>query len=127
LYSWLRRTSQEALTQGYAATLAGRKRFFNVAGLDKSHRAAMERTAKNHPIQGTNADILKRALALLYETLPARASLRHREKLTHLLSSRVNRKCQPWCKLCHEAGGIYPIMLLRLFHRALIIDRLATG
>jgi DNA polymerase I len=68
--AWLRRISGEALTQGYAATLAGRKRFFNGSGLDTSHRAAMERTAKNHPIQGTNADILKRALALLYETLP---------------------------------------------------------
>ncbi len=73
--SWLRRTSQEALKQGYAATLAGRKRFFKVAGLDTSYRAAMERTAKNHPIQGTNADILKRALALLYEVLPDRAHI----------------------------------------------------
>ncbi len=68
--SWLRRTSQEALTQGYAATLAGRKRFFKVDGVDTSRRAAMERTAKNHPIQGTNADILKRALALLHKALP---------------------------------------------------------
>jgi DNA polymerase I-like protein with 3'-5' exonuclease and polymerase domains len=68
--SWLRRTSQEALTQGYAATLAGRKRFFKVDGVDTSHRGAMERTAKNHPIQGTNADILKRALALLHKALP---------------------------------------------------------
>jgi DNA polymerase I len=68
--SWLRCTSQEALKQGYAATLAGRKRFFKTEGVERSRRAAMERNAKNHPIQGTNADILKRALALLYERLP---------------------------------------------------------
>ncbi len=68
--SWLRCTSQETLKRGYAATPAGRKRFFHVAGLDKSRRAAIERMAKNHPVQGTNADILKRALALLYKSLP---------------------------------------------------------
>ena len=68
--TWLRRTAQEAIKQGYAATLAGRKRFFNLTDQDKSARGRAERSAKNHPIQGTNADILKRALALLYDALP---------------------------------------------------------
>jgi DNA polymerase-1 len=68
--TWLRQAAQQAFQQGYAATQAGRKRCFSFAGLDKAQRGRMERSAKNHPIQGTSADILKRALALLYDALP---------------------------------------------------------
>jgi DNA polymerase-1 len=55
--------------------LAGRKRFFMLASTDKAQRATTERSIRNHPIQGTNADILKRALALLYTALPERVHL----------------------------------------------------
>jgi DNA polymerase-1 len=72
---WLRQASQQALQQGYATTLAGRKRCFTFEGLDKAQRGSMERSAKNHPIQGTNADILKCALALLYAALPERVHI----------------------------------------------------
>ncbi|HZU00168.1 MAG TPA: DNA polymerase [Ktedonobacteraceae bacterium] len=70
--SWLRRAGQQALKQGYAQTLAGRKRFFLLTGEGRNSElyASLERNARNHPIQGTNADILKRALALLYDGLP---------------------------------------------------------
>src|SRR5207244_2381457 len=55
---WLRTTAQQALKQGYAVTLAGRRRPFVVAhGTDSVLRVVMERAAKNHPIQGSNADI----------------------------------------------------------------------
>jgi DNA polymerase-1 len=68
---WLRSTARQALQQGYAVTLAGRRRPFIVAeGMSTEMRGTLERSAKNHPIQGTNADILKRALALLYAELP---------------------------------------------------------
>jgi DNA polymerase I len=113
--SWLRCTSQEALKRGYAATLAGRKRFFHVAGLDKSRRAAIERTAKNHPIQGTNADILKRALALLYETLLEKAHIilavhdeivlecpeELREEATRVLKRTMVQACRDYLKVVH--------------------------
>jgi DNA polymerase-1 len=66
IHKWLRQATAQAMESGYATTLAGRKRHFTLTG----QRAAIERAARNHPIQGTNADILKRALALLYETLP---------------------------------------------------------
>ncbi|GCE06128.1 DNA polymerase [Dictyobacter aurantiacus] len=67
---WLRQTAQHSMKQGYAVTLGGRKRFFPTQFADRATRGNVERAAKNHPIQGTNADILKRALTLLYETLP---------------------------------------------------------
>jgi DNA polymerase-1 len=59
---YLKRAGREALQRGYAVTLSGRRRYYPVGGSELS--------AKNHPIQGTNADILKRALTLLYERLP---------------------------------------------------------
>jgi len=68
---WLRQAARQAQKQGYAASLSGRKRFFSFEGSSQSERAGQERMARNHPIQATNADILKRAMSLLYETLPA--------------------------------------------------------
>ena len=72
---WLRQTTQQAIKSGYTTTLAGRQRFFTFAATDKAQRATIERSARNHPIQGTNADILKRALALLYMDLPKRVHM----------------------------------------------------
>ncbi|GLV56321.1 hypothetical protein KDH_31620 [Dictyobacter sp. S3.2.2.5] len=73
---WLRTTAKQALKQGYAVTLAGRRRPFIATPLDdQAARGAMERSAKNHPIQGLNADIIKRALALLYQRLPETAHI----------------------------------------------------
>jgi DNA polymerase I len=73
--SWLRATAKRSMQQGYATTLGGRKRWFPTNTLDRTLRASFERAAKNHPIQGTNADIMKRALALLHTALPADAHL----------------------------------------------------
>jgi len=67
---YLGRSGKEGIARGYVASLSGRKRFFSDEEL-KARRGEAERSAKNHPIQGTNADILKRALALLYAQLPA--------------------------------------------------------
>lgn len=68
---WLRQAARQAQKQGYAASLAGRKRFFSFAGCSQGERASLERMARNHPIQATNADILKRAMAILYDVLPS--------------------------------------------------------
>src|SRR6266536_77701 len=67
---YLARSGKEGITRGYARSLSGRRRFFSQEEL-RARRGEAERSAKNHPIQGTNADILKQALALLYERLPA--------------------------------------------------------
>ncbi len=67
--AYLTRSGKEGVAKGYAVSLSGRRRFFSDEEL-KARRGEAERSAKNHPIQGTNADILKSALALLYHRLP---------------------------------------------------------
>lgn len=68
---YLKRTGRKGVKEGYAVTLAGRRRLFAQDDLSNPvKRGRIERAAKNHPIQGTNADILKRALALLSARLP---------------------------------------------------------
>lgn len=72
--TYLARAGKEGIARGYACSLSGRKRFFFREEL-QGRRGEAERSAKNHPIQGTNADILKCALALLYHRLPARVHI----------------------------------------------------
>ena len=69
---FLEGTARHALTRGYAQTLTGRR--FYLSSLGEAARSPQaERIAKNMPIQGTNADITKLALALLRRHLPAQA------------------------------------------------------
>lgn len=68
---YLKQSGRKGTEQGYTVSLSGRRRSFSRAQLtDNKQRGEAERAAKNHPIQGTNADILKRALALLINRLP---------------------------------------------------------
>jgi DNA polymerase I len=69
--AYLTRSGKEGIARGYAVSLAGRRRFFS-AEMSQGQRGEVERSAKNHPIQGTNADILKYAITLLYKQLPPR-------------------------------------------------------
>lgn len=65
-------TIEMAKSEGYVATLLGRKRFFpelQSGRLPYNQRTAIERAAINAPIQGTNADIMKIAMIRLHERL----------------------------------------------------------
>ncbi|TMC24567.1 MAG: hypothetical protein E6J34_00310 [Chloroflexi bacterium] len=68
---YLKVSGHTGVSRGYALSLAGRRRNFSQEELSNpALRGAAERSAKNHPIQATNADILKSALALLSSKLP---------------------------------------------------------
>lgn len=73
-YSGLRAYLDAVLKQGredgYVTTLFGRKRLLpDLTSSNYQHRSAAEREAVNMPIQGTQADILKKAMCTLDEKL----------------------------------------------------------
>ena len=61
-----------ARTNGFTRTLFGRKTHFpNIRAGNPNHRAGAERAAVNAPIQGTSADLIKRAMARMDDALDA--------------------------------------------------------
>jgi DNA polymerase-1 len=70
---YLARIKQQAADQGYVETVLGRKRYFpELQSSSKVHaglKAAAQRMAVNHPIQGTAADIIKIAMVRLHDEL----------------------------------------------------------
>lgn len=73
---WLRTAASSVKETRMTRTKAGRIARFRFDENDRASLAAAQRYAKNMPIQGTSADILKRALRLLHEDIrPTSAKL----------------------------------------------------
>ena len=71
---WLDKQGWNSIREMQAKTMTGRIcEFFIPGGLDdeefKNKRAKVQRNGKNMPIQGTSADITKRALALVFDAI----------------------------------------------------------
>ncbi len=70
---FLEAMGKDAQRKGFSATPLGRKRFYNIPAKDdpdyRKKMSSIAREAKNHPIQGTNADAIKFALVFLQERL----------------------------------------------------------
>ncbi|MCB1791771.1 MAG: DNA polymerase I [Gammaproteobacteria bacterium] len=61
--AFMERTREQARAQGYVETLFGRRLYLpDINARNQQIRAAAERTAINAPMQGTAADIIKRAM-----------------------------------------------------------------
>jgi DNA polymerase I len=69
LDTWLRDAALRALRERTARTASGRMARFNFDPADKQAASLAQRNGKNTPIQGSSADILKRALRLLHDKL----------------------------------------------------------
>ncbi|HVF50069.1 MAG TPA: DNA polymerase [Pyrinomonadaceae bacterium] len=69
LDAWLRDAAQRAVRERTARTASGRLARFNFDPADKQAVSLVQRNGKNTPIQGSSADILKRALRLLHDRL----------------------------------------------------------
>ena len=72
---YMERTRQQAREQGYVETVFGRRLYLeNIASRNQGLRAGAERAAINAPMQGTAADIIKRAMVSIHDWLaPLRA------------------------------------------------------
>ena len=66
---WLRNAARNVLNDRSARTASGRMARMNFDPNDRGSVGAAQRYAKNMPIQGTSADILKRALRLLHDDI----------------------------------------------------------
>lgn len=69
LDSYLREAANRAVSERQARTASGRLVRFRYDESDRQQISMTQRNGKNTPIQGTSADILKRALKLLKEEL----------------------------------------------------------
>jgi len=66
---FLRDAADRAVRDRESRTRSGRLICFSFDANDRSQVAGIQRLGKNAPIQGSSADIIKRALVLLYEAL----------------------------------------------------------
>ncbi|MEW6130322.1 MAG: bifunctional 3'-5' exonuclease/DNA polymerase [Acidobacteriota bacterium] len=66
---FLREAANRAVQEHESRTRSGRLVTFNFDPNDRSQVAATQRYGKNAPVQGSSADITKRALTLIYEAL----------------------------------------------------------
>jgi DNA polymerase-1 len=66
---WLRAAADTAVTVGHSRTPWGRLWNFRFNPRDREQVAMIQRLGKNAPIQGCQADMLKRAMRLVYDAL----------------------------------------------------------
>jgi DNA polymerase I-like protein with 3'-5' exonuclease and polymerase domains len=69
LDAWLRDASRKVMSERVARTASGRMSRFRFDEEDRKAISLAQRNGKNMPIQGTSADILKRALHLLHKEM----------------------------------------------------------
>ncbi|WP_343344813.1 DNA polymerase I [Sphingomicrobium sp. XHP0239] len=70
IQNFIARTLADAKERGFTTTLFGRKTHFpNIRSKMQNVRAGAERAAVNAPIQGTSADLIKRAMARMDKAL----------------------------------------------------------
>lgn len=69
LDAWLREAARKVTTNRIARTASGRMMRFRYDEDDRKAVSLAQRNGKNMPIQGTSADVLKRALHILHEKM----------------------------------------------------------
>jgi DNA polymerase-1 len=76
VYDYMEATREQAREQGYVETVFGRRLYLpDIKARNGQVRAAAERTAINAPMQGTAADIIKRAMIAMHAWLNGETGL----------------------------------------------------
>lgn len=88
LDDWLRNAGRQVADERFARTASGRTMRFRFDENDRRQVAAAQRNGKNMPIQGTSADILKRALRLLHDDLRGTSA-----KLVNIVHDEIIVEC----------------------------------
>ncbi len=90
---WIGRTVEEARERGYTLTLWGRRRPIpDIASKNPNARAFAERTAVNTPLQGTAADLMRKAMIVVDEELRRRG---WRSRLLLQVHDELVLECPP--------------------------------
>jgi DNA polymerase-1 len=110
---YMDRTRAVAREQGYVETLFGRRLYLpNINARNKMHVQAAERTAINAPMQGTAADIIKRAMLsvdgwLQQGETDARMIMQvHDELVFEVATAEVDPVRERICQLMSEAAEL---------------------
>lgn len=85
---WLRMAAKNVISERVTRTASGRMAKFSFDPSDRAQVASAQRYAKNMPIQGTSADILKRALRMLHNDLRGTSG-----KLVNIVHDEIIVEC----------------------------------
>ncbi len=85
---WLRNAAKNVTVERWTRSGSGRMARFHFDETDRSSLGAAQRYAKNMPIQGTSADILKRALRLLHDDIRRTSA-----KLVNIVHDEIVVEC----------------------------------
>lgn len=88
LDAWLRETADSVVTGRLARTRSGRMMRFRFDENNREEIGAIRRIGKNMPIQGTSADILKRALRILHDEIK-----RTRSRIVNIVHDEILVEC----------------------------------
>lgn len=100
LYAFLKACREQAHKKGYVQTLFGRRRYIpDIDSGVQQVRAAAERMALNHPIQGSSADLMKMAMIQIHQELaPIRMLLQVHDELVFEIKENAVREITPKIK-----------------------------
>jgi DNA polymerase-1 len=111
LDAWLRDAARKVVSDRVARTASGRMYRFRFDENDRQSIGAAQRNGKNFPIQGTSADILKRALHLLHKEIAGTSAklvnIVHDEVIVECDASEAEAICKKLEKAMCDAGEEY--------------------
>ena len=111
LDAWLRDAARKVVSERVSRTASGRMFKFRFDENDRQAIGAAQRNGKNFPIQGTSADILKRALHLLHKEIDGTSAklvnIVHDEVILECDAAEAEETCKKLEKAMCDAGEEY--------------------